>query len=797
MSQTAIKNQLSRVLHCAAAWCLVFSLLVCSVPLATAQKKGDQNLGGTPLFIVQNLNDNGTGSFREAINAANAAGSGDIRFAVTGTINLETPLPAITVPVIINLNTPSNMPTPDTPTIELNGQATQIAGNASIGLWIRSGNSTIKGLAINRFGEAGIRMDTDGNGNDNGNIIISSHIGTNVAGDTALPNINRGILIVGTTGHRIGGAAGFEGAPGDRNVISGNLGRGIEISAGGSANITGNYIGTNAAGNGDLGNTSDGVQIVNSSGSTIGYYASLGTPGNVISGNNGHGVSILTDFNFTASNNLVAGNVIGTNAAGTAALGNNGSGVVIQASNNTVGGVTAQLRNVISGNRVNGVSLGTTFATGNTIAGNFIGTGLNGTSAIPNRDNGVQIANTAAGNIIGGAGVTPGSCDNSCNVIANNGDANSLSARAGVYVDITAGASNTIQGNSIFNNGGIGIDLGAPGTTANDANDPDTGPNNSQNFPVITSALTSGNVTGTLNSTPNTNFRIDFYRNTAADGANSEGRTYIGSTNTATDGSGNATFGFTSTPTLAAGQYITATATTTGGAAQAVGDTSEFSGQALVTETGGGFTIEGRVTYGVPANNPQKPVPDVLVTATGPTTESDTTDQTGEYQLNNLVPGGSYTVTPSKTGGVNGAITAFDATVVLRCVAAGANCELTGNQPQAADTDNDGSTTAFDATLILRYVAANGPTNNTGQTGTWEFIPPQRTYSPLTGNQTGQDYVAVLVGDVDGDWMPSSPPQTKQRAKIEADNQQQEKAIARNVRLSLSGFFSPRRITLF
>jgi hypothetical protein len=786
MIQTANKNQLSRILHCALSWCAVFALTICSVPLTTAQKNGDQNLGGvTPIFIVTTLADDGTGSFREAITNVNASSDGgEIRFAVTGTINLVTPLPAITKPVVINNQTPSNQPTPDTPTIELNGQATQNAGSASIGLWIRAGFSLIKGFAINRFGEAGIRMDTDGVGYDNENLIRSSYIGTNLAGDTALGNINRGILIVGTTQHFIGGAE-F-----DRNVISGNQGRGIEITAGGWAAVSGNYIGTNAAGTGDLGNTSDGVQIVNSSGSTIGYYNDLNVNGNVISGNNGNGVSILTDFGFTASNNLVAGNYIGINAAGTAALGNNGSGVSIQAGGNTVGGSTVELRNVISGNRTNGVSIGTTLATGNIIAGNYIGVAANGTTALANRDNGVQISNTAASNTIGGAGVTPGACDNSCNVIANNGDVNSLSARAGVYVDPTAGVSNTIQGNSIFNNTGIGIDLGAPGSTANDAGDPDTGPNNLQNFPVITSALTSGNVTGTLSSTPNTTFRIDFYRNSGSDGANSEGRTYIGSTTTTTDAGGNAVFGFSSTTPLSAGQFITATATKTAGPTQAIGDTSEFSGQTLVTASGGGFSISGKVNYGVPSNNLAKPVANVLVTAVGPTTEADTTDQTGNYQLDNLVPGGTYTVTPSKSGDVNG-ISPFDATMILRHVASngqGPNA-LNANQQIAADTNGDGNITPFDATLILRYIAGGGPNANTGQVGTWKFVPPNRTYSPLLGSQTGQDYEAVLVGDVNGDWMPVTQ-QNRQKAKIETGSQMQQ-SLATILRLNLRGYFSP------
>ena len=170
--------------------------------------------------------------------------------------------------------------------------------------------------------------------------------------------------------------------------------------------------------------------------------------------------------------------------------------------------------------------------------------------------------------------------------------------------------------------------------------------------------------------------------------------------------------------------------------------------------------ITGTVTYGItPANQTTKPVPNVLITATAglTTVASNTTDALGFYQLNNLTSGTTYTVTPSKSGEVNG-ITPFDATLVLRCVAAGPSCTLTPNQKFAADTNNSGDITPFDATLILRYVAASGANANTGGTGTWKFAPPSRTYNPLSVSQTNQDYTAILLGEVNGDWMPASQP---------------------------------------
>jgi hypothetical protein len=141
------------------------------------------------------------------------------------------------------------------------------------------------------------------------------------------------------------------------------------------------------------------------------------------------------------------------------------------------------------------------------------------------------------------------------------------------------------------------------------------------------------------------------------------------------------------------------------------------------------------------------------MSSSGSSTATVNTNLSGFYQLSNLPSGGNYTITPSKTGNVNG-VTDFDATLILRCVAAGANCTLSPNQRITANSDGDASVTAFDATQILRFVAANGQTANTGQVGFWKFDPINRSYPNLTTNQSGQNYSAFLVGDVDGDWTP-------------------------------------------
>src|SRR5262249_54216468 len=144
-----------------------------------------------------------------------------------------------------------------------------------------------------------------------------------------------------------------------------------------------------------------------------------------------------------------------------------------------------------------------------------------------------------------------------------------------VVADSSVGT--TIRGNTIYNNGYIGIDLIAatdvfPDVTLNDPNDSDPGPNHLQNFPVFTSAALSGNVTilsGTSNTPPNRTFILDFYRNAATDPTGyGEGQFYLGGKSVSTDASGNAVFGF-GVPGNFTGQYFTATATDT-----STGDTS-------------------------------------------------------------------------------------------------------------------------------------------------------------------------------------------------------------------------------
>lgn len=139
-------------------------------------------------------------------------------------------------------------------------------------------------------------------------------------------------------------------------------------------------------------------------------------------------------------------------------------------------------------------------------------------------------------------------------------------------VGVSSGTGNTIRLNTMYNNDSGGIDLNLDGPTANDALDADTGPNGLQNFPVLTDVdVATGDISGELDSSPNTLFAIDVYVNRSGCHASGygEGEEFIGSTTVTTDGSGHGEF--TLPWAQPSADPITATAT------DPAGNTSEFS----------------------------------------------------------------------------------------------------------------------------------------------------------------------------------------------------------------------------
>jgi titin len=344
------------------------------------------------------------------------------------------------------------------------------------------------------------------------------------------------IISLGTpdNNNTIGGTA-----PGAGNLLSGDR-VGI-LDQGNTNRIEGNRIGTDATGTVALGKQEYGVEL-------FGSHCILGGTAagdsNLISGNN---IGVVVG----GQANAIEGNFIGTDVSGTQALGN-GTGVEIAGTSNTIGGTTAGARNLISGNGNDGVLI-----TGNSnlVAGNYVGTDVSGTKALGNAKNGVEIGNASltGSNLNTVGGTTTGSG----NVIAFNG-------HDGVF--IANGIADAIQQNSIFANTGLGIDLNAA-----------TNSNNLQAAPVlISAALANGKLTlgGSLTSTPNTTFTLEFFSNPAG---TSQGKTFLGFITVTTDATGQATFTISFFAKVSKGQVITATATDSGG------DTSEFSNGEAVT----------------------------------------------------------------------------------------------------------------------------------------------------------------------------------------------------------------------
>jgi len=469
-------------------------------------------------------------TLREAINAANNdSGVSTIRFGIAGTgvktINVLSPLPSINTPAVVDgytqTGSSANSGAPNsvaTILIELNGAG---AGDTD-GLVLFSRSSTVRGLAINRFHRFGINI------SNSDNVIAGNFLGTNTGGTAALGN-GGGISIISASDNRIGGLN-----PEDLNVISGNgagvSGDGIQITGNQTKGtlVLGNYIGVGANGSQPLGNAQFGINLEGAAGSIIGGV--IEGAGNTVSANGNTGLRISV-----SNSNQVLGNFIGTGQGGFGARGNRNQGVRLDnAHDNVIGGSGPGEPNVIAANAEAGIRL--TTSNNNRIEGNFIGTNSLGSFSLGNTD-------------------------------------------AGVFVD--SGTGNRITGNSIANNGGLGINLnggGLPndGVTPNDSGDPDTGPNNLQNFPVLTSAVRTTNnlvaVQGTLNSTPNTTFSIEFSAGSSCDPTlNGEGERSLGHINVTTDGSGNATIATTASAGLISDQFMTATAT------DPAGNTSEFS----------------------------------------------------------------------------------------------------------------------------------------------------------------------------------------------------------------------------
>ncbi len=274
--------------------------------------------------------------------------------------------------------------------VEVGGNSNTVGGTASGARNIISGNSGT-GLVV-----AG------------GDLVLGNYIGTNAAGNAALPN---SVGIVMGSANTIGGTASGAG-----NLISGNSSDGVQIVSGGANNhLLGNYIGTDSTGSKPLAN-SIGVEL-DGAFNTVGGTASGAS--NLISGDSYAGMVI------SGSANQVLGNLIGAALGGNAALAD-GTGIYVNnGSGNTIGGTTSGAGNLISGNSTDGMLIVSSFIPGtgfggtdNQVVGNSIGTNAAGTAAVANLHSGIYLQsgfdNTIGGTASGAGNLISGNTSEGC-----------------------------------------------------------------------------------------------------------------------------------------------------------------------------------------------------------------------------------------------------------------------------------------------------------------------------------------------------------------------------------------------
>ncbi len=439
----------------AQVWCVEDMAWNATVTVNSTTDFSDGDTSSICALIADPGDDDKT-SLREAIEATNnMSGGGTIEFDIPTSENgYDTETGLWTIPVTSTLplmsggstfingySQPGALRATDTISaslkIVIDGSDAESGAN---GVTITSAGNKIEGLVINHFSENGIQI--TGNGATD-NTISGNHIGTDAIGTAVLGNDQNGVKITGSAqNNTIGGYTS-----GERNIISGNGWNGVSIYGSGtmSNTVSGNFIGVDANGTVDLGNSQDGVKIFNAAqNNTVG--GDIDSERNIISGNKGNGISICGSG---TTSNTISSNYIGIDASGTRALGNTRDGVKIcdAAQNNTIGGSTPGERNVISGNGSYGIDINGSGTTGNTISGNYIGTDVGGTTNLGNNYDGVIISSDAQNNTIGGS--TP----SERNVISGNG-------WSGVSINGNNTTDNVVSGNYIGTDVGGTIELG-------------------------------------------------------------------------------------------------------------------------------------------------------------------------------------------------------------------------------------------------------------------------------------------------------------------------------------------------
>ena len=303
-------------------------------------------------------------------------------------------------------------------------------------------------------------------------------------------------------------ANGSDGSAVSGLVINRFTGTGLVVQSDGNT-ITGNFIGTTAAGDaGLIANGSFGIEIGGSFRNIIG--GTTPAARNVIGGNS-DGINLNTG----SQNTLIQGNFIGVGVDGVTPIINRLHGIALRGNgglgvqNNEIGGTSAGAGNIIANSGLSGVAVfgdvsSTRQNSGNTILGNSI------------YHNGLNNPATSPG------------------------------------IDLVTAATYSSD----------------DGVTLNDVGDTDSGPNLLQNFPVLTSVTSndvSTTIVGTLSSHSNTTYRVEFFSSATASGTGSgEGESFLGFTDVTTNVSGLGSFNVVLPASVANGRFVSATATSGG-----------------------------------------------------------------------------------------------------------------------------------------------------------------------------------------------------------------------------------------
>lgn len=421
----------------------------------------------------------GTGddvSLAEAILQANAAGGNTyITFAAGLAACIISPTNLLRLPAVTgnNITIDGDVDGNGTPDIRITGSSSPGDGLVVIGT-----NCVLKGLSICCYSNAAIKLQGSYNTVTNCTLGASNGVGlevnngfSNTVGPGVIANQNltmglviRGALAVANTVTNSqfafngnAGVAFVDGANGNligpANILSRNTWAGVHFEgASHHNNVLNNAIGTNGLGTVAYGNYQSGVAIA------------YGSHDNFISGNftSGNGWCGIQITGVSTDHNIVRGNRVGVNAAGTAAMANLQHGMAIAegASHNIV-----DSQNIMSGNGWSGVGIygNTASSRSNTIAANAIGVGADQATAIPNAQNGVKLYLGAADNNIGPGNIISGNLSDGLLVT------DALTTNNSVFQN-TIGAN--AAGSGAVANGGSGIRID------HDANNTHVGPDN-------------------------------------------------------------------------------------------------------------------------------------------------------------------------------------------------------------------------------------------------------------------------------------------------------------------------------